>query len=72
MIINEQRVIEMTYKFQRGINVENCEELTKEVFVHIGKCTYLRDLNLSGTLVNDLEFLLVSPRNIKLTRITDP
>lgn len=74
LIIIKQRVIEMTCKFQRGIDVKNCQELTKEVFEHIGKCTYLRELNLSGTFVSDLNFLVVSLCNfaiLKVTRTTD-
>jgi len=50
-------VIGVTHKFQRQVNVEDCEDLTKEVFCHLGTCTFLRSLNLSGTLVDSIDFL---------------
>jgi ribosome maturation factor RimP len=51
-----QRVIATTMTYQRSINVEDCEELTKEVFPHLSSCEYIRSLNLSGTAVEDLSF----------------
>ena len=51
-------MITTTYKYQRKINVEDCQDLTKEVFPHLASCTFLRSLNLSGTVIENLDFLI--------------
>lgn len=52
-----QSLVTLTCKYQRRVEVEDCQELTNDIFLSLSCCTHLRTLNLSGTLVESLGFL---------------